>query len=262
LNLGTGPGIVFKERQFLTTCALNLPLHFAGNVFFTTKHEGTEQLMQRFRDRHDAGRQLAIRLLKFSGLPNVIVLALPRGGVPVAYEIVQSIKAPLDLLIVRKLGLPGEEELAIGAIASGGIRILNEDVIQVMGVDQSTIDRVIERETAELQRRERQYRGDRPAPDLRDRAVILVDDGLATGASMLAAVRAVRTRNPAQIVVAIPTASTQAIYLLRQEVDEVLFVMAPEPFEGVGKWYGDFTQTTDQEVKLLLEVGNQSILNK
>jgi putative phosphoribosyl transferase len=213
--------------------------------------------MQRFRDRHDAGRQLAPSLSKYAGQPDVIVLALPRGGVPVAYEIVQSIKASLDLLIVRKLGLPGEEELAIGAIASGGIRILNEDVIQVLGVNQMTIERVTERETAELQRRERQYRGDRPAPDIRDHTVILVDDGLATGASMLAAIRAVRTRNPAQIVVAIPTASTQAIYLLRPEVDEVLYVMAPEPFEGVGRWYEDFSQTTDQEVNLLLEEASQ-----
>jgi putative phosphoribosyl transferase len=208
--------------------------------------------MRRFFDRQDAGRQLAQKVSKYAGHPDGIVLALPRGGVPVAYEVARSIKAPLDVLIVRKLGLPGEEELAIGAIASGGIRILNEDVIYALGVSPLTIDRVTEQEMAELQRRERQYRGDRPTPDLQDRTVILVDDGLATGASMLAAVRAVRARQPAQIVVAVPTASPQAIYLVRQEVDEVLYVMAPESFEGVGKWYEDFFQTSDQEVQLLL----------
>ena len=212
--------------------------------------------MQRFRDRHDAGRQMAKKLSNYAGHMDIIVLALPRGGVPVAYEIQQSLKAPLDLLIVRKLGLPGEEELAIGAVASGGIRILNEDVIQALAVNQITIDRVTLRETAELQRRERQYRGDRPPPALRDRIVILVDDGLATGASMLAAVQAVRSRNPAQIVAAIPTASTQAVGLLRPAVDEIHYVMAPEPFEGVGKWYEDFSQTTDQEVQFLLQAAN------
>jgi len=218
--------------------------------------------MQGFRDRHDAGRQLAKRLSKYACQPDAIVLALPRGGVPVAYEIVQSIEASLDLLIVRKLGLPGEEELAIGAIASGGIRILNEDIIHALGVTQLTIDRVTERENTELQRRERQYRGDRPAPDLQNRTVILVDDGLATGASMLAAVRAVRTRNSARIVVAIPTASTQAIDLLRPEVNEILFVMVPEPFEGVGKWYEDFSQTTDQEVQFLLNEAIRKFPNR
>jgi putative phosphoribosyl transferase len=218
--------------------------------------------MERFYDRYDAGRQLAKRLSKYHGRPDVIILALPRGGVPVAYEITQALKLPLDLLIVRKLGMPGEEELAIGAIASGGIRILNEDVIRILGVNQPTVDRVTARETLELQRREHQYRGGRPAPNLRDRTVILVDDGLATGASMLAAVRAVRTCNPAQTVVAVPTASTQAIYLLRPEVDEIHFLMAPEPFEGVGKWYVDFSQATDQEVKLLLEEASQQFINK
>lgn len=208
--------------------------------------------MQRFSDRHDAGRQLARKLSKYADQEDVILLALPRGGVPVAYEIVQIIKAPMDLLIVRKLGLPGEEELAIGAIASGGIRILNQDIIDMLGISQMTVDRVTEQETLELQRREQQYRGNQPALDIHDRRVILVDDGLATGATMLAAIRAVRTRHVAQVVVAIPTASTQAIYLLRQEVDEVYYVMAPEPFEGVGRWYEDFSQITDEEVRSLL----------
>lgn len=209
--------------------------------------------MQRFLDRHDAGRQLARKLSKYADQENVILLALPRGGVPVACEIAQIIKAPMDLLIVRKLGMPGEEELAIGAIASGGIRILNEDIIDILGINQMTVDRVTDQETAELQRREQQYRGGRPTPDLRDRKVILVDDGLATGATMLAAIRSVRTQHPAQVIVAIPTASTQAVYLLRQEVDEVLYVMTPEPFEGVGRWYEDFAQTTDDEVRALLK---------
>lgn len=209
--------------------------------------------MQRFSDRHDAGRQLARKLSKYADQEDVILLALPRGGVPVACEIVQVIKAPLDLLIVRKLGLPGEEELAIGAIASGGIRILNQDIIDILGINQMTVDRVTEQEIVELQRREQQYRGNRPALDVHDCRVILVDDGLATGATMLAAIRAVRTRHPAQVVVAIPTASTQAIYLLRQEADEIHYVMAPEPFEGVGRWYEDFSQTTDEEVRSLLK---------
>ena len=209
--------------------------------------------MQRFSDRHDAGRQLARKLSKYADQEDVILLALPRGGVPVACEIVQVIKAPMDLLIVRKLGLPGEEELAIGAIASGGIRILNQDIIDILGINQMTVDRVTEQEIVELQRREQQYRGNRPALDVHDCRVILVDDGLATGATMLAAIRAVRTRHPAQVVVAIPTASTQAIYLLRQEADEIHYVIAPEPFEGVGRWYEDFSQTTDEEVRSLLK---------
>ena len=167
--------------------------------------------MQRFPDRRDAGRQLAGKLAKYAGRPDVIVLALPRGGVPVAYEVAQAIQAPLDVLIVRKLGLPGEEELAIGAIASGGIRILNQDIIDALAVSQAVTDCVTEREAAELERRERQYRGKRPVLEIGDRTVILVDDGLATGASMLAAVRATRIRHPAQVVVAVPVASYQAI---------------------------------------------------
>jgi putative phosphoribosyl transferase len=156
------------------------------------------------------------------------------------------------VLVVRKLGLPGQEELAIGAIASGGIRILNEEIVDGMGLSQAVIDQVTERELAELERRERQYRGDRPAVEVRDRTVILIDDGLATGASMLAAVRCMYSRHPAYIAVAVPTASVQAVYLLKQEVNEVFYVMAPGPFDGVGKWYDDFSQTTDEEVKYLL----------
>lgn len=209
--------------------------------------------MQRFSDRRDAGRQLAGKLSKYADRPDVIVLALPRGGVPIAYEVAQAIQAPLDVMIVRKLGLPGEEELALGAIASGGIRILNQDIIDALAVSQMVIDRVTEREKAELERRERQYRGERPILEICDRTIILVDDGLATGASMLAAVRATRIRHPAQVVVAVPVASYQAIYILRQEVDEVFCVRIPEDFEGVGRWYEDFSQTTDEEVRHLLE---------
>ena len=209
--------------------------------------------MQRFLDRRDAGRQLAGKLAKYADLPNVLVLALPRGGVPVAYEIAKAIKAPLDVWIVRKLGLPGEEELAIGAITSGGIRILNQEIVDALTVSQTVIDLVTEREKGELERRERRYRGEHSALEVHDRTTILVDDGLATGASMLAAVRAISTRHPAQIVVAIPVASYQAIYLLKQEVEEIFYVMVPESFEGVGKWYDDFSQTQDEEVISLLK---------
>lgn len=209
--------------------------------------------MQRFLDRRDAGRQLARKLTNYADRPDALVLALPRGGVPVAYEVSQALHIPMDVLIVRKLGLPAQEELAIGAIASGGIRVLNQDVINYLQVDQEVIDRVTEREQVELRRREQQYRGNRLPPDARDRTVILIDDGLATGASMLAAVRGIRTQNPARIVVAVPTAAPQAMDLLQQEADEVAVVMSPEPFDGVGKWYRDFSQTTDEEVRTLLQ---------
>lgn len=214
--------------------------------------------MQRFLDRRNGGRQLAEKLSKYAHRTDVIVLALPRGGVPVAYEVAHALNASLDVLIVRKLGLPGHEELAIGAIASGGIRILNEDILHALAVDRSVIDRVTEQEMEELQRRERQYRGERNALDVHGRTVILVDDGLATGASMLAAVHALRNRQPAEIVVAVPTAAPQAVDLLRPEVDEVVFVISPDPFEGVGKWFEDFSQTTDEEVQKLLEAADKN----
>lgn len=209
--------------------------------------------MRRFLDRRDAGRQLAGKLSHYAGRPDVLVLALPRGGVPVAYEVAQALHAPLDVLIVRKLGLPGQEELAIGAIASGGIQILNQDIVELLGVSPSVIERITERERAELQRREQQYRAGRPAPDVRDRTVILVDDGLATGASMLAAVHGLRTQDPARIVAGVPTAASQAVELLARAVEEIVCVMMPEPFDGVGKWYENFSQTTDDEVRILLQ---------
>jgi putative phosphoribosyl transferase len=215
--------------------------------------------MERFLDRRDGGRQLAQKLSKFADRPDVTILALPRGGVPVAYEVALALQSPLDVLIVRKLGLPGHEELAIGAIASGGIRILNEDIILALAVDQTTVNWVTERELEELQRREQQYRGDRPAPEIHDRTVILIDDGLATGASMLAAVQGLRTRHPAQIVVAVPAAAPQAVDMLTPQVDEVVYGISPTIFEGVGKWYEDFSQTTDEEVRSLLDDANRQL---
>jgi predicted phosphoribosyltransferase len=215
--------------------------------------------MQRFPDRREAGKRLAARLSRHADSPDVIILALPRGGVPVAYEVAFALKAPLDIWIVRKLGLPGREELAIGAISSGGVRILNEDIVDALAIKQDLIDAVTERELKELQRREKQYRGSRPAPKIEDRTVILVDDGLATGASMLAAIHAVRTQNPARIIVAVPTAAPQAIDFVRRNVDELVYVFAPDPFDGVGKWYEDFSQTTDEEVQTLLEEADRNL---
>lgn len=216
-------------------------------------------MIKRFPDRREAGRALAQKLLKYASRSDTIVLALPRGGVPVAYEVALAMKVPLDVWIVRKLGLPGRQELAIGAIASGGVRILNHDIIQAVGLSQTTIDKVTEQELDELKRREQQYRGNRPPFDVRDRTVILIDDGLATGASMLAAVRSLRTQKPASIIVAVPAAAPQAIEILRSEVDEVIFVIAPFDFKGVGNWYEEFSQTTDDEVQRLLEQANSHL---
>lgn len=208
--------------------------------------------MKRFPHRREAGRELSQKLLTYTDRSDVIVLALPRGGVPVAYEVAVGLKAPLDVWVVRKLGLPGQEELAFGAIASGGIRILNTDIIRAVRLDQAAIDTVIEQELQELKRREEQYRGDRPALNVLNRTVLLIDDGLATGASMLAASRSLRTQNPARIVAAVPAAAPQAIDTMLREVDELVFVIAPYEFKGVGNWYDDFSQTTDEEVQELL----------
>lgn len=208
--------------------------------------------MKRFSNRREAGRALSEKLLKYSGREDVIVLALPRGGVPVAYEVGLALKLPVDVWIVRKLGLPGHEELAIGAIASGGTRILNTDIIRAVRLNQDIIDNVVEQELQELKRREGQYRGNRPALNVHDRTVIVIDDGLATGATMLAASRSLRTQNPARLVVAVPTAAPPAVDVLQREVDELVFVIAPYDFKGVGNWYEDFSQTTDEEVQWLL----------
>lgn len=209
--------------------------------------------MALFKDRRDAGKQLAQELTAYAGRSDVIVLALPRGGVPVAYEVARALNAPLDIFIVRKLGLPGHEELAIGAIASGGVRVLNEDIVRALNIPEAVIESIARRELQELERRERTYRGNRPPPEVRGRTVILVDDGLATGASMRAAVAALRAQNPARIVVAVPTAAPETCEAFESEVDEIVCAMTPEPFYGVGRWYEDFSQTTDEEVRALLE---------
>jgi putative phosphoribosyl transferase len=209
--------------------------------------------MALFKDRRDAGKQLAQELTAYAGRPDVIVLALPRGGVPVAYEVARALNAPLDIFIVRKLGLPGHEELAIGAIASGGVRVLNEDIVRALNIPESVIESIARRELQELERRERTYRGNRPPPEVRGRTVVLVDDGLATGASMRAAVAALRAQNPARIVVAVPTAAPETCEAFESEVDEIVCAMTPEPFYGVGRWYENFSQTTDEEVRALLE---------
>jgi predicted phosphoribosyltransferase len=208
-----------------------------------------------FRDRVNAGRVLAEHLRKYAGRPDVLVLALPRGGVPVAYEVAKALGAPLDVFIVRKLGVPGHEEYAMGAVASGGVRVLNEDVVRGLGLNDIAVERVAARELAELNRRERLYRGDRPEPDLKGRTVILVDDGLATGSTMKAAVKALAARGPARIVVAVPIAAADTCQALRREVDEVVCAVTPEPFHAVGLWYDDFRQTSDEEVHDLLAKG-------
>lgn len=205
-----------------------------------------------FRDRVEAGRALARRLQSYAGRADVLVLALPRGGVPVAYQVAEALDAPLDVFLVRKLGVPGHKELAMGALASGGVRLLNESVVHQLGISPAVIDAVAENEQRELERRERLYRGDRPAPDVRGRTVILVDDGLATGSSMRAAAAALRRQHPARIVVAVPIAAESTCAEFRHEVDEVVCAATPEPFYSVGQWYVDFEQTTDEEVGELL----------
>jgi predicted phosphoribosyltransferase len=206
-----------------------------------------------FGDRTEAGRHLASLLLHHAGRPDVVVVALPRGGVPVGYEVARALAAPLDVFVVRKLGVPGREELAMGAIATGGVRILNEDVVRPLEISWDIVDAVAAREWRELERRERAYRGDRPPPDVRGRTVILVDDGLATGSSMRAAVAALRQQQPSRIVVAAPVGAPDTCLELRKHADEVVCGYAPEPFYGVGMWYDDFAQTTDEEVHELLE---------
>ena len=217
--------------------------------------------MAQFKDRRDAGRVLAQGLSAYAGRSDVIIFALPRGGVLVAYEVAKVLNAPLDIFVVRKLGLPGHEELAIGAIASGGIRVLNEDIIQALDVPERMVNLVTQQELQELQRREESYRGNRPPLDAHGKTVILIDDGLATGASMRAAVTGVRTQNPRRIVVAVPTAASESYDALESEVDEIVCCMTPEPFLGVGRWYEDFSQVTDEEVRAFLEEANRQLLH-
>jgi predicted phosphoribosyltransferase len=213
-----------------------------------------------FLNRLEAGRQLAVAVGGYAHATDVLVLGLPRGGVPVASEVAGALDAPLDILVVRKLGVPGHDELAMGAIASGGITVLNRDLIAQLGITQEAIDRVTDRERAELARRESAYRGNVPHADVTGRTVILVDDGLATGATMSAAVSAVHAMHPRRIVVAVPVASRDAMRLLRQSADDCVSVLEPEPFYGVGLWYEDFTQTTDREVRQLLAASRRRVL--
>jgi putative phosphoribosyl transferase len=205
-----------------------------------------------FSNRTEAGRLLAEKLVKYAGRPDVTVLGLPRGGVPVAFEVAQRLGLPLDVFIVRKLGVPGFEELAVGAIASGGVRVLNKDVMRAIPNADEVIETITVKETVELQRREQSYRDGRPAPELRDRTVILVDDGLATGATMRAAVKALRERGAAKIVVAVPVGPPDTCREFEEEADEVVCAAVPEFFQAVGQYYDDFSQTGDDEVRALL----------
>jgi predicted phosphoribosyltransferase len=204
-----------------------------------------------FRDRIEAG-QLLGRELAGRTIENAIVLALPRGGVPVGYEVAKALGAPLDVFIVRKLGVPGHEELAMGAIAAGGVRVLNRDVLDYARVTQQQLDAVAAREERELARREAEYRGNRGPLDVRGRTVIVVDDGLATGSTMRAAVQALRAMEPKRVIVAVPVGAAQTCEELGEIADEVVCLRTPDPFEAVGQWYDDFTQTTDAEVHALL----------
>jgi predicted phosphoribosyltransferase len=205
-----------------------------------------------FHDRFEAGRVLATRLSAYANRRDAIVLGLPRGGVAVAYEVARALHLPLDVFIVRKLGVPGQEELAMGAIASGGVRVLNQVMIRALGLSQAEIDEVIRREEQELHRREQQFRGQRPSLNLKGKIVILVDDGLATGATMWAAITAVRQQQPAKIVMAVPVAAPSECDAFRQIADDVVCAITAEPLHAIGLWYQDFAQMTDEEVRALL----------
>jgi len=206
-----------------------------------------------FRDRIEAGRYLATKLAHYAGRPDLLILALPRGGVPVAFEVAKSLEAPLDVFLVRKLGFPGHEEMAMGAIASGGVIVFNEDVLEGNGIPDYIIHDVAERELQELKRREEVYRADMPEIAVNGRTVILVDDGLATGSTMRAAAQALRKQHPKRLVVAVPVGAPDTCNEFRSEVDEVICAVAPDRFRAVGLWYEDFSQTTDEEVQWLLE---------
>jgi putative phosphoribosyl transferase len=209
--------------------------------------------MRRFADRRDAGKALAANLRAYRGRPDVVVLALPRGGVPVAFEVAEALDAPLDIFVVRKLGMPGHSEFAIGAIASGGVQVLNEEAIRWHRIPQRQLESMVREELVELERREREYRQGRALTDLRNRTVILVDDGLATGSSMRAAVQAVRVHEPARVIVAVPVGARDTCEAFADITDETVCARTPEPFSAVGLWYWDFSQTTDEEVRALLQ---------
>jgi putative phosphoribosyl transferase len=227
-----------------------LPFSVASPVKANPFQRGSE-VMALFRDRQDAGRRLAEKLRGYAGT-TAIVLALPRGGVPVAAEVAARLGLFLDVFIVRKLGVPGHAELAMGAIASGGVRVMNDDVVHGLGIPENVVHSVAQAEAAELARRESAYRRARPPLDVRERTVILIDDGLATGATMRAAVQALRVRHAVRIVVAVPVGAPETCQMLAAEADELICAVAPEPFLAVGYWYEDFAQTTDEEVQALL----------
>lgn len=209
--------------------------------------------MAPFKNRKDAGKKLAEKLLKYSGRDEIVILALPRGGVPVAFEVAKALKAPLDIFMVRKLGVPGHEELAMGAIAMGGVKVLNNDVISMLNISDNMINKVITEETEELNRRTENYRGNKPLPDVKNKIVILIDDGLATGASMKAAITALKLLKPEKIIAAVPTSSEETCEEIKKDIDEIICAFTPEIFRGVGQWYIDFSQTTDEEVKNLIK---------
>lgn len=208
--------------------------------------------IQPFQDRFDAGKRLAAALAKYAGRPDVLVLALPRGGVPVGFEVARALRAPLDVFIVRKLGVPGQEELAMGALATGGVVVLNREVVSGLGIPGEVVNQVAEREREELERREHAYRDDRPPLRVAGKSAILVDDGLATGSTMRAAVAALRRQGPARIVVGVPVAASEICELFAREVGEAVCLITPPQFYAVGMWYQDFSQTTDEEVRDLL----------
>ena len=207
---------------------------------------------EQFANRTEAGKVLATRLAAYANTLNTLVLALPRGGVPVAYEVAIRLHLPLDVMVVRKLGVPGREEMAFGAIASGGVRLLNRETIRSWQISKRAIESITAQEQRELERRENAYRDDRPKPVIKGKTILLIDDGLATGATMHAAVTALRQQHPARIVVAVPTAAPSTCAQFRHEVDEIVCAITPDPFEAVGRWYKDFTQTTDDQVRDLL----------
>lgn len=215
----------------------------------------------RFRDRRDAGRALATRLMEYADQPDVVVLALPRGGVPVGYEVALALHAPLDVFLVRKLGTPGQEELAMGAIASGGIRVLNPAIVEGLAIPEAVIDRIAAVEDRELERRERAYRDDKPALRVTDRTIILVDDGLATGATMRAGLTALRQEQPRRLVAAVPVAPESTCWALGAITDKAVCLETPEPFYGVGVWYDDFAPTSDDEVRDLLRQSAERATN-
>lgn len=208
---------------------------------------------RRFLNRVEAGQRLAEALHSYANCPDVLVLALPRGGVPVAFEVAKALNAPLDICLVRKLGVPGHKELAMGAIALGGIRVINHDVVEHLGIHREALDQVSHQEQQELNRRDRLYRGHRPPPDIQGRTIILVDDGLATGSTMQAALATLQTQQPEYVIVAVPVAPRSVCQQLNHRVNEVVCLLTPEPFSAIGNWYENFDQTTDAEVRALLE---------